>query len=203
MSKRVYFLQGKLCGLRPIEQEDMPLIAKWLNDGEITYYMFYGQTPLTISQVSEMMKRQIESPNNMVLLVEDKKTGKPIGFAGLYDIHPTARKAEFRILLGEKQYWNKGYGTEVTEVLTFYGFDRLNLNRVWLGVTSENKGAVKAYEKVEYKVEGTLRQDIYRNSRYYDTIRMSILREEYYPKIHAEHRKRFAPSQPKPAKKEK
>lgn len=191
MKERRAFLEGKLVALRPIEEEDIPIIAKWLNDEEVTYYMFYGQFPMSKSQVAEMIKKQVESPSNVVLIIEDKKTGRPIGFGGLYDIHPTARKAEFRILIGEKDYWNKGYGTETIELLTFYGFDRLNLNRIWLGVTEENKRALRAYEKAGYKVEGVLRQDIYRNSRYYNSVRMSILREEYYPKLYEKHRAIF------------
>jgi RimJ/RimL family protein N-acetyltransferase len=177
--------------LRPIEPEDTSFIGKWLNDGVVTYYMFYGQRPLTTAQVLKIIEAETESPNNAVFLVEDRSETKPIGFAGLYDIHLTARKAEFRVLLGEKEYWNRGYGTEVTELLTYYGFDRLNLNRLWLGVTSENQAAIQAYQKAGYKMEGVLRQDIYRNSRYYDSVRMGILREEYYPELHARHQKRF------------
>lgn len=180
-----------MVALRPVEEEDIPIIAKWLNDEEVTYYMFYGQLPTSVSQVTKMIKEQTESPNNAVLIIEDKKTNRPIGFGGLYDIHLTARKAELRILIGEKDYWGKGYGTETVELLTFYGFDRLHLNRIWLGVTDENKAAIRVYEKVGYKVEGILRQDIYRNSRYYNSIRMSILREEYYSELYEKHKAKF------------
>lgn len=191
MKGRRVFLKGKLVTLRPVEEGDISAIAKWLNDEEVTYYMFYGQFPMSISRTTKMIKEQVESPNNVVLIIEDKKTNSPIGFGGLYDIHLTARKAELRVLIGEKDYWGKGYGTETVELLTFYGFDRLHLNKVWLGVTDENKAAVRAYEKVGYKVEGILRQDIYRNSRYYNSIRMSILREEYYPKLYEKHKTKF------------
>lgn len=191
MKERTVFLKGKLVALRPVEEGDIPIITKWLNDEEVTYYMFYGQLPMSTSQVAKMINEQVESPNNVVLIIEDRKTNKPIGFGGLYDIHPRARKAEFRILIGEKDYWGKGYGTEATELLTFYGFDRLHLNRIWLGVTDENKAAVSVYKNVGYKVEGVLRQDIYRNSRYYNSIRMSILREEYYPKLYQKHNAKF------------
>lgn len=191
MKGKIVFLKGKLVTLRPVEEKDISVIAKWLNDEEVTYYMFYGQLPMSTLQAAEMIKKQVEAPNNVVLIIEDKETNRPIGFGGIYDIHPTARKAEFRILIGEKDYWTKGYGTETIELLTFYCFDRLNLNRVWLGVTDENKAAVRAYEKAGYKVEGVLRQDIYRNSRYYNSIRMSILREEYYPKLYEKHKIKF------------
>lgn len=185
------FLAGERLVLRPLTPEDASILAPWMNDDEVTYFMFTGQRPITVGQLSEEIRRQAENPAHAVFLIEDRATRKPIGYAGLYDIHPTARKAEFRILLGAKEFWNKGYGTEVTELLTFYGFDRLNLNKVWLGVTGDNIGAVRAYEKAGFKAEGRLRQELYRNSRYYDAIRMSVLRDEYYPAMQETHAKRF------------
>jgi RimJ/RimL family protein N-acetyltransferase len=189
---RPAFLRGERVVLIPVEQENIPTLAKWLNDDAVTYYMFYGQRPFNLEQVTEEIRRHVLSSNDVVFIIEEQSSGKPVGFAGLHDLHPTARKAELRILIGEKAAWSQGYGTEATELLTFYGFDRLNLNRVWLGVTAENERAVRAYERAGYVVEGRLRQDIYRNSRYYDSIRMAILREEYYPSMFEQHCQRFS-----------
>lgn len=183
-----------MIGLRSIEESDIPSVARWLNDGEVTHFMFYGQLPTNIEQVKGMIGDQIKSPNNTVFLVCDKETGLPIGFAGLYDIHRTARKAEFRVLIGDKEFWSKGYGTEVAELLTFYGFDRLNLHRLWLGVVADNIGGVKAYERAGYVREGTLKDEVYRNSQYYDSIRMAILRDSYYERYYEKHKARFAES---------
>ena len=192
-----YFLQGKISALQPLQIDFMgevsKQVAQWVNDEAVTYYMFTGQKPMNQDQVATWFKKDLES-GNLIFLIYDKKTKKPIGYAGLYDFNWIARKAEFRILIGEKAFWGKGYGTEVTELLTFYGFDRLNLNRIYLGYTSANKGALKAYEKSGFTHEGILKEDIYRNSAYYDTVRMAILRGDYYKKFYKVHVKRFKPS---------
>lgn len=193
-----HFLRSELVGLRSAEEADAPVVLSWMSDEVVTYYMFTGQRPMTPFQAAEELRRQTDSGSNTVFMVEDLKTRRLVGIAGLYDIHATARKAEFRILLGEKECWNKGYGTEVTELLTFYGFDRLNLHRIWLGVTAENRGGVRAYQKAGYREEGRLREDLYRNSRYYDSIRMSILRSEYYPDLYKKHAQRFRSGPPRP-----
>lgn len=185
------FLRGEGVALRAIVAADVPLLARWSSDEEVTFFMFTGQRPLTEAQVAEDLQRAVASPANAVFTVVERKSSRAIGSAGLYDVHPTARKAEFRVLLGDKRFWNRGYGTEVTELLTFYGFDRLNLNKVWLGVMAENVGAHRAYVKAGFQEEGRLREELYRNSRYYDAIRMSVLRSEYYPKLHRRHAKRF------------
>jgi len=185
------FLSGDRVALRPLTPEDAAILAPWVLDDEVTHFMFTGQRPVTVEQLREDIRREASNLVNAVFLVLDWATGRPVGYAGLYDIHPTARKAEFTRFDAAKEFWNKGYGTEVTELLSFYGFDRLNLNKVWLGVIEENVGAVRAYRKAGFRDEGRLRQELYRNSRYYDALRMSILREEYYPTMHAEHTKRF------------
>lgn len=191
-----YFLKSEKLILEPIEAKELleisQLIAKWVNDEIITYYMFTGQKPQSSEQVANELKKEIEKESNVLFLIRDIETQKIIGYAGLYDIHLSARKAEFRVLIGEKEFWGKGYGTEVTELLTYYGFDRLNLNRISLGYVAENKGAGKAYEKAGYIYEGTFKQDIYRNSKYYDAIAMAILRDDYYKKSYKLHLKRFS-----------
>jgi RimJ/RimL family protein N-acetyltransferase len=82
-------------------------------------------------------------------------------------------------MIGEKEFWGKGYGTEINNLVLDYGFRKLNLHKIYLGVNADNKGAVKSYKKSGFKYEGTKRDEIYRNGRYYDAIMMSILRNEY------------------------
>lgn len=194
---KIIFMQGEKCFLRPIENGEINRVAafivKWNNDELATYYMFTGQKPKNTRQVEQMLKLEINSASAAVFLICDKISKKPIGYGGLFELHQTAHKAEFRILIGEKNFWGKGYGTEVTELLTYYGFDRLNLNRIYLGFTAQNKGAGRAYEKAGYLYEGTLKEDIYRNSAYYDTMRMAITRKEYYKKYYKNHTKKFKP----------
>jgi len=102
-----------------------------------------------------------------------------IGTTGLYSINSIAHSAEFRIFIGDKEFWGRGIATECAQLLVDYGFNRLNLNMIWLGVNTENKAAVRVYEKAGFTHEGRLRQVQYRNGRYYDVFRLSILREEW------------------------
>jgi len=194
MGKQV-FLKGEKVFLSSIEKKDIKelskLIVKWVNDNAVTYYMFRGQKPKNTEQVAEELRNDIDSGHNVVFLVSDNKTKKSIGYAGLYEINQTARKAEFQVLIGEKDFWGKGLGTDITELLVFYGFDRLNLNRIYLGFTADNKAAEKAYTKSGFTHEGILKQDIYRNSQYYDSARMAILRDDYYKNQYPAHKDKF------------
>ena len=66
-----------------------------------------------------------------------------------------------------------------TFLLVRHAFETLNLNRVWLHVYEDNPRAVRVYEKVGFKKEGVLRQESFRHGRYWDTITMAVLREEW------------------------
>jgi len=180
MSEITPFLEGHLTILRGLTEADLdgPMV-QWSNDREVTQMLYRGAFPETRATAAEAMAAVAANPQEVELAIEDKAKGKHIGIAGLHSINRIAHSAEFRILIGDKAYWNGGFGTEVTQLLVAYGFEVLNMHKVWLGVTADNKGAVRCYDKVGFVHEGVLRHETYRNSRYYDAVRMSILRDEY------------------------
>ena len=175
------FIEGEKIYLRGLEKSDLTgNMFQWANDPEVTHYMFMGALPNTIEQLEEEYEQLTKSSKDVVFAIIDKKSDTHIGNVGLYLINYISRVGEFRIIVGEKEYWNKGYGTEATKLAVNYGFERLNLNCIFLGVNAEHLSAIKAYENAGFVKEGTMRQMIYRNGRYYDAVRMSILRDEYY-----------------------
>ncbi|MED4174038.1 GNAT family protein, partial [Halalkalibacterium halodurans] len=89
------------------------------------------------------------------------------------------RNAECIIDIGEKTYWGKGYGFEALRLLLNYAFLEMNLHRVSLRVFSFNKKAIRLYEKLGFKHEGTSRQCLYRYGQWHDIVHMGILKDEY------------------------
>lgn len=178
-----HFIMGKKIFLRGLEKEDLRgNMFNWANDQEVTYYMYLGLKPNSAEVMEKEYDDLMASDKDVAFAMIDKKSKSHIGNAGLYTINWLYRSAEYRVIIGEKSYWNKGYGSEVARLVLDYGFNKLNLNKIWLGVNAENKGAVASYKKSGFKEEGVLRDEIYRNGRYYDAIRMSILRSEFYGK---------------------
>jgi ribosomal-protein-alanine N-acetyltransferase len=174
------FIIGERIYLRGLERNDLTgNMFQWANDPEVTHYMFMGATPNTMERLQEEYEQLHGSKNDVIFAIVEREADTHIGNVGLYTINWIARSAELRIVVGEKQHWNKGYGTEATRLTLRYGFDKLNLNKVWLGVNAAHQGAVRAYEKAGFVHEGVLRQEIYRNGQYYDAARMSVLRGEF------------------------
>lgn len=174
------FLAGKLVYLRGLEREDLkgPMLH-WTDDREVTRCLYRGAYPSTLEQMERDYEAMLNSLTDIEFAIVDKETDAHIGIAGIHSLNWIARSGEFRILIGEKKYWSKGYGTETTQLVVAYAFEILNLHKVWLGVNSESVGAIRAYEKAGFVREGELRDEVYRNSRYYNVVRMSILQDEY------------------------
>jgi len=67
----------------------------------------------------------------------------------------------------------------IPKLLIEYGFDKLNLHRIAAGTNIECVGEQKALQKLFMKKEGTSREVMYRNGKYYDTVRFGIIKNEY------------------------
>lgn len=173
------FLSGDRVILRGLRRDDIPLYRSWLENTIATHFMESGWRPVPDSEIEAIFKASTEPTDTAVFVIVDKATGTPVGVCGLYLIQWICRRGEFRILIGNDAFFGKGLGSEAASLVVSYGFDMLNLETIYLGVNTENKRAIRSYEKAGFQTEGIRRRLIYRNGRYYDAMMMSILREEY------------------------
>lgn len=176
---RADFLKGPKIALRGLSRDDLPAYRSWIESADATHFMETGWRPPSEPEMESIFKSSTEPPDTAVFTIVPQETGRPIGVCGLYLIQWICRRGEFRILIGDAEGRNKGYGTEAARLVVDYGFAKLNLETIYLGVNTENVGAVRSYEKAGFKREGVRRKLIYRNGRYYDALMMSVLREEW------------------------
>jgi RimJ/RimL family protein N-acetyltransferase len=127
-----------------------------------------------------MLKRPSEE-HPLGIEIKDNNGWKLIGNCGFFDINWRTRCAEVGIFIGEKSCWNKGYGTEVMQLMLRHGFETLNLNRIILHVDADNLGGIRAYEKAGFIHEARLRQANFREGKYCDDLIMSVLCSEWNP----------------------
>jgi diamine N-acetyltransferase len=179
-AKETALIYGERIRLRRDERLDIPRFVEWLNDPEVRRYL---STNLPISQVTEeqwfedmLKKPHAEQP--FAIEVKDGDGWRIVGNCGFMGFDWTVRSAEVGLFIGDKAYWNKGYGTEVMRLLIQQGFGILNLNRIFLHVDADNRRGIRAYEKAGFVHEGRLRQAGYRDGQYHDVLLMSVLRSE-------------------------
>jgi len=178
--KNPYLISTKVY-LRPLEREDAPVVAAWFNDPEIRR-MIRRQQPINLLAEEDYIAKANQSEHDLVLGIAVKETDRLIGAAGLHGIDFKNRHAMFGISIGVKEEWGRGYGTAATVLVLQHAFETLNLNRIWLHVYEDNDRGIKVYEKIGFQKEGVLRQDNYRDGRYWNTITMAMLREEWMAK---------------------
>lgn len=175
-------IYGERIRLRAIEREDIPRYVGWFNDPEVTagLAMFL---PLSLADETRwfenLSNRGVPERPLAVDAKTDEATWKHIGGVGFDHIDWINRVAEFGIVIGDKPFWNQGYGSEATRLMLKYAFETLNLNRVWLNVYETNTRALRAYKKVGFTEEGLMREAIYRNGCYINVLLMSVLRSEW------------------------
>lgn len=173
------FLIGEKVYFRPLDIADLEKLVKWINDPEITVFLTMGRFPANSIREREWLENLYKSTDDIVMGIVIKDGDIFIGNCGLHQIDWVSRSAVFGIMIGEKEYQNKGYGTEAVLLMLKYAFEILNLNRIELTVYNFNKRAIRCYEKAGFTLEGRLRQKIFKNGSYQDVLIMSILKEEW------------------------
>lgn len=174
-------IYGKRVRLRAAERDDVKRFCVWVNDPEVTRYLTLYLPISTVDEENwfDAMTRRDQSEKPLVIEVREGAGWKMIGNCAVFGIDAVNRQGELGIMLGEKDEWNKGYGTETMALLVRHCFETLNLNRAFLRVYAENVRAKRSYDKAGFVEEGRLREAVYKHGRYDDVIVMSVLRSEW------------------------
>ena len=174
-------IYGKGFRLRAPEREDIPRFVAWLNDPKVRAGLIL-YLPISKAEEEGWFENMLKSPREehpLVIEISEKESWKPIGNCGFHAIDWHIRSAEVGIFIGEKAYWNQGYGTDVMHRLLRHGFSTLNLNRISLQVYDNNPRAIRSYQKAGFIQEGCLRQAEFKDGVYIDVLVMSVLLDEW------------------------
>jgi RimJ/RimL family protein N-acetyltransferase len=178
------YIYGERIRLRAAEKEDIPTFLRWINDEEVTENLFFAM-PMSRFEEEQWFDTMIKNPaSEHVLVIEIKDTStnqdyRPIGTCQFHNLDWRNRSAEIGIMIGEKMFWDQGYGTGTMRLMLKHGFEVLNLNRIWLQVIAKNTRGIRAYEKAGFTFEGQYRQAHYQHGEYFDVHLMSVLRNEW------------------------
>ena len=173
-------IEGELVRLRPREMSDLDHYYTWINDREVTRFLIMRYA---ISRAAEeaWLAARVSRPMSYgaVGFAIETKEGVHIGAVDFHHASPEDRAARLGIMIGEKAYWSKGYGTDAIRTLVRFGFDEMNLNRIDLTVDARNERAIACYRKCGFVEEVRLRQDRYSEGGYHDTLVMAVLRDDW------------------------
>jgi len=149
-------LTGKLVRLRPLEITDLERNVAWVNDPEVTEFL---ELRYFISSTAEesWLRSQASQPvayDHVTLAIETLPEGRHIGNLGFHEVKAEDRKATFGIMIGDKDCWNRGYGTDATLTLLRFAFEEMNVRRVMLHVDERNARAIACLPEVRLRRGG-------------------------------------------------
>lgn len=166
--------------IRKFKKSDIPSKIKWINDCKNNQYLHYD-LPLEYEKTVEWFEKIKDRNDRFDAVIE--VDGVPVGLIGLLSIDYKNGKAEYYITLGEEKYKGKGIAKLASIKLLDYAFEKINLNKVYLKVylytEVANRKAQLLFEKLGFKREGLLKQDVKNKDKFVDRYIYGICKEEY------------------------
>lgn len=168
-------LKGKKIFLRPIKLSDAKRYVKWLRDPEV--HKFTTRKSITYKLELKWIKAQLKSKEEKNFAINTLNKVH-IGSVGL-KFKPLDDKATLGIFIGDKKYWSHGYGTDAMRTILKYGFEKLHLHKIDLGVFSYNPRAINLYLDMGFEIQGIFKEDIKWRGKYYDLYQMALFNKKW------------------------
>ncbi len=162
--------------LRQFEDKDAPYILEWMQDKDITKYFQFDASKVSLESVNEFISNSHDVKENihMACVNDDDEY---LGTVSLKNIDNKNKNAEFAISFRKKAQ-GTGASKFAVEEITKLGYKTLKLHKIYLNVLSENKRAVRFYEKMGFVPEGEFKQHIFKDGIFYDLSWYRIPNEE-------------------------
>lgn len=169
--------------LVPFDETHFDLLIKWTPDSQFLL-QWAGQSftfPLDRQQLERLSASGGGSPPSAHLFMARRIADSTlVGHGELGLINHGNRSAKLmRILVGPQRARGCGYGECLMRKLVRFGFEELNLHRLYLDVLEFNTAAIRCYERVGFQLEGTQREDVHQDDQYLSTCVMELLRREW------------------------
>lgn len=169
-------LRGEHVYIRPLEVGDLERSHGWINNSEIFVTMgVFG--PRTVDEQRRWYEGLIGNRANLVFALCTVDGEQHVGNVSLFAIDYRNRNAGLTIFIADEAHRSQGYGREAVRLLCKYGFDYLNLHRIYC--RTDNPAAARMYEKLGFRKEGVLRQESFHYGEYVDKLLYGVLRSEF------------------------
>lgn len=148
-----YICIGEKINIRHMEEIDLTdAYCSWLNDPAINKYLESRYQTWTINTLKEYFHKTKNS--EILLAILDKETGNHIGNIKIGGLDKKYQRAELGLLIGDKNFWGKGYASEAIKLTSEYCFSKLHLHKITAGAYAENKASIQAFLKNDFVIEG-------------------------------------------------
>lgn len=161
-----------------------PAYLSWLHDVDVVRTIGrpdYVLKPVELSEVQAYVEAVSSSENDLFMAMHLRETGQFVGTVKAGHIDWYSGTADIGIMIGVREQWGQGLGTDSLSALCGYLFDEIGLRRLTAGVMAINPAMVRVFEKLGFRIEGKSRQHDRLGDDYIDHIELGCLRSEFLP----------------------
>ena len=173
-------LTGEITGLRAIEENDLEQLLAWRNDPRMRRF-FREYRELNMTQQKSWFDAKVNNdPATRMFAIVDLETKELMGAAGLCYIDGINRNADFSIYLGiDDLYIDEDYVPDAGRVLLRYGFEELNLHKVWAEIYSIDKPKQQLFYELGFTREGVHRETHWTEGQWVDSLFYGLLAKDF------------------------
>lgn len=163
--------------IRKLRLDDLRLRVDWMNN-PLVYSSMHFDIPVLIDKTIEWYIRNQQREDRFDCAFFDENEDI-VAFGGITSISKDVGKGETYIFTNPLVR-HKGIGTKAMKLLCQYGFEELDLNKLYAYTNEDNEASIKLHLKVGYEIEGRLKQE-YKNTegKLKDRIYLGYLKEIY------------------------
>jgi RimJ/RimL family protein N-acetyltransferase len=167
--------------IRPLSEQDSEVIYKNVKEYDIAKWTINIPHPYPkdgaikfIKQTKELMKKGM----SYELAIQIESTKEVVGVISLMKVDRRHKNAELGYWVAKK-FWNRGIASEAAFRVMEFGFQVLNLERIYAKCFHNNEASRRVMENVGMKHEGKFRHEVFKENKFIDTIYYGILKGDW------------------------
>ena len=167
-------VQAPSVRLVPLSVDHLPHVMTWVNDREVMQYFAQRQERISEEEEKRYLESLIASKTDraFTIFMGDEYVGQ----CSVNQIYWPARNGRV-FLVVKRSMQGKGLGPLALGALIERAFsDEMNLHKLWLIVRRDNRSAQAMYLRAGFEFEGMLRDEYCVSGKFFDMVRMAILR---------------------------
>ena len=164
-------LKGKYVGLRAIEESDLSQLLLWRNQPNYRRFFREYRELSQNDQRNWFDSKVLNDKSTEMFSIVDVNTGELLGACGLCYIDWINRNADFSIYIGKDDlYIDERYAIEAAQIMMKYGFEELNLHRLWSEIYSFDEAKKVMFDRLGFKLEGVNRETHWTEGKWCDSL---------------------------------
>ena len=178
------YTKDKKIAIKAIEKSDLPLIQSWRNDESLRQY-FREYRDFSITQKENWYDNMINDNRFEMFVIRDcdgncLSDERNVGVTGITYIDWVNRHGDVHFYIGKNSEWiDKKYSPSAIKLILDYGFNILNLNKLWAEIYEIDTKKLDFFQSLGFKIDASLREHYFHNGKYYTSHILSLLRSEY------------------------